>query len=539
MQYQALLALVPPLFVLLWTAYTKKIHPALALGIAIAALIASRSSLVCAFCIIKERFTDQLFDKDNLYVYTFLCMIGVLIVLLDRSGGARACAHYVTRHIRSARGAEGATLLVSALLIIDDFLSNLTVGYVMRPVTDSFFVPRAKLAYLVHSICVPLIILMPISSWVAMLTDQLSKSGIKPASYPGQHIIGDPFFVFLATIPFIFYSIFAIVSVVTVLVRRISYGPMREHEELALATGNLFGHKTAHKLPVQEHYQEPGHGTIHLIDCVAPIIVLVITFVLGILYFGGYYLFGGNASCLDAFKHNQQSPRALCYAALIALLTSIALGLVRKTLHTRNLGRYIGEGLSMMWSPILMLILASILGRIVQLDLHTGTYIAAALQYAIAPWFVPAIFFIIAAVIAFMIGTSWATIALLMPMAVPIVLAFSHVDGSVVVASLPLLLPVLGAIFSGAVCGDQLSPLSQTTCMVSASTGIDPMVHVKTQLPYALPAFIAALSAFTLSGIFVMQGVPLWANAVLSLAIGVILCLTLLVLATTLCRRRL
>ena len=174
------IVLLPPILVLLFTAITKRLNLAFILSIIFAAGIASDGSICSMAKLLATRTIDQITDIDYVYLYIFLLVIGIFIVLLDRTGGARAFAHRFTKHIRSAKAAESSSLAVSAVLFIDDYLSNITVGYVMRPITDKFHIPRAKLAYLVHSVSIPLIILMPISSWVAMLTGQLSKAGIMP-----------------------------------------------------------------------------------------------------------------------------------------------------------------------------------------------------------------------------------------------------------------------------------------------------------------------------------------------------------------------
>jgi tetracycline resistance efflux pump len=502
------------------------------ISIVFAAWASSDYMLAATAKLIATRTIDQITDIDYIYLYIFLLVIGMFIVLLDRTGGARAFAHTFTKHIRSARAAETSTLAVSAVLFVDDYLSNITSGYVMRPITDKFHVPRAKLAYIVHSISIPLIILMPISSWVAMLTGQLAKAGIKPIANSTEtsvKIIADPFFVFLATIPFIFYSFIALASVFMVIRRRISYGPMHLHEQIAKSNGNLFGLETTHILNPEDPLNTIQSSRPSLIDFCIPLVVLISTFILTILYTGNYYLLGGNQTFINAFKNTDQSFLAICLAGLAAFGTGLVLALTRHKITHHDVPHIIKEGIDMMISSVIMLILASILGNIVRIDLHTGAYLASMLGKAIPASFIPCMFFIVAFITAFLMGTSWGTIALLMPMAMPIITAFISTPLPVVPALAPLLYPVLGAIFSGATCGDQLSPISQTTLMASTSSGIDPITHTKTQVPYAIPAIVGAIAAFIISGWCATHQVPLLANCSLSLCMGLSISLSILI----------
>jgi Na+/H+ antiporter NhaC len=525
------IVIVPPILVLLVTAITKRLNLAFVISITFAALVACHYAIVPTAKLIATRTFDQTTDIDYIYLYMFLLVIGIFIVLLDRTGGARAFAHTFTKHIRSTKAAEMSALAVSAVLFIDDYLSNITAGYVMRPITDKFRIPRAKLAYIVHSVSIPLIILMPISSWIAMLTGQLAKVGVRPSTgmaLAETKIIADPFFVFLAAIPFIFYSFLALASVFVVIRRRISYGPMHTHEKIASESGNLFGHERTHVLHPADPLNTIQSQHPSLLDFCLPLAVLVGTFVLTILYTGNYYLLGGNQNFINAFKNTDQSFLAICLAGLTSLATGILIALPRRKLRAKELPGMIKEGVEMMVPSVIMLILASVLGTIVRLDLQTGAYLASILGNTIPISIIPCIFFIVASITAFLMGTSWGTIALLMPMAMPIITTFTQAPLPVIPTLAPLLLPVLGAIFSGAICGDQLSPISQTTLMASTSSGINPIIHAKTQGPYAIPAIIGAIMAFIVSGWCATHGISLLANCLFSLGTGLALTFVLL-----------
>lgn len=526
------LVIVPPLLVLLVTALTKRLNLAFILSIILASLISSDYHFRTTVKLIATRTTEQITNIDYIYLYIFLLIIGMFIVLLDKTGGARAFAHYFTKHIRSARTAETSAMAVSGILFIDDYLSNITTGYVMHPITDKFHIPRAKLAYIIHGVSIPLIILMPISSWIAMLTGQLAKSGINPTTIPTQtiKIIADPFFVYLATIPFIFYSFLTLASVFFVIRKRISYGPMHVHEKIALTDGNLFGHEKTHIKNPQDPLNTSQNSHPSLLDFCLPLAILISTFFITVLYAGNYHLFGGTESFISAFKNTEQSFLAICLAGIAAFFTGLILAIIRHKITIHDLPHILSEGFDMMKSSVIMLILASILGNVINQDLQTGTYIACILGKSIPQYLIPCIFFIVASVTAFLMGTSWGTIALLMPMAMPIITAFALSPLPVTPAFTPLLYPILGAIFSGAICGDQLSPISQTSLMASTSTGIDPFTHAKTQGPYAIPVIIGTVAAFIACGLSTSALFPLLTNCFVSVITGLAVCLLLFVM---------
>jgi len=226
------LVLTPPIIVLVLAFITKKLNPSLLTGIICAALIATDFNIIGGAKLAGTRLWERLIDLDSIFTYSFLIMLGIVVVLVGRSGGAAAFARVAAKKLRSAKMAETSSILLSFSLFIDDYLSNTTVGYVMRPLTDSFKVARVKLAFLVHSIATPLVVLAPISGWSAMITSSLDTSGV-----------ADPFFVYIRSIPFIFYSFLMLISVWFIVRRKISFGPMRAHEAIAQKTGNLMGGK--------------------------------------------------------------------------------------------------------------------------------------------------------------------------------------------------------------------------------------------------------------------------------------------------------
>lgn len=531
------IVLLPPLLVLTITFLTKRLNLSFIISICVSTLIATHYNVFLALDMVKNYTIAQITSLKDIYIYIFLFSIGIIIVLLERSGGAYAFAKKFTRHIHSARAAETASFFVSLGLFIDDFLSNLTVGYVMRPITDRFSIPRAKLAYLVHAISTPLIILMPISSWIATLTSKISLAGIRPViEHTSQDIkiIGDPFFIFLKTIPYIFYSIVGLISILFIIRTRISFGPMAYHESVAHSSGNLFGNSQEQaNQPVDGFAQDQCHR-YSLIDFIVPIVTLIIVFVGTILYTGNAAIFGGTETIISAFKNNDQTEFAICLAGITSLLVGIILAITRHKIEFQKIPSMTQEGIMSMFAPVSMLFFSSIFIEIIKHELHTGDYLATILGSTLPAALVPAMFFVVATVTALLIGTSWGTIAILLPMATTIMLAFTTVSLPTMPEMVPLLFPIIGAIFSGAVCGDQLSPISQTTLMAATSSGIDPMTHTKTQFPYAIPVMLGALCSFIVSGYCATNAISANINIIASGGCGITVSIMLLALCNKL-----
>ncbi len=517
---QSWLVLVPPFFVLGTVLITQSLNRALMIGVLSAACVSTDCSLSKTVSLIAQRCIDQICTIDYLYMYSFLIIIGTLIILLGYTGGARAFANEITKRLRSARSVETASLGISALLFIDDYLSNLTVGYVIRPLTDRFHIPRAKLAFLIHSFSSPLVILVPVSSWVAMITGQLDLAGVS-IDNPSARVIADPFFIYLATIPFIFYSIFMIISVYCIVRMKISYGPMHTQEKIAAQTDNLFGGKN----PIAQHLamHEGSRGTV--IDLLLPLALLIFSVFFGLLFMGGYTLFGGTNGFLNALRNNTSTFFVFFVASSFTLLFSIVFFYFRKTLHISHLKTIFAQGFELMRGAIITLFLASLLGTLFKQDLQVGVYLADIIHGTTALHFLPCMIFIISAIVAIITGTSWGTIALMLPITIQLITTLLQTT-SAYPEQIPLLFPLLGAVFSGAVCGDHISPISETTIMASTSAGCYPLDHVYTQFFYALPAIIASLIAFLVAGFVAPYGVL--ATACAALASGITSCIILL-----------
>lgn len=513
------LAIAPPIIVLGIAFCTHQLIPALIIGLCSAALFATNFSIVSAVNLLTQRLWHQATDMDSLYNFCFLLSIGIIISLLHATGGATAFARVLTRHLKNRTMTETSSILLSFTLFIDDYLSNLTVGYVMRPLSDRFSIPRTKLAFLVHSLTGPLVILAPISSWAAMIIGQLEQAGISTTENLQMKIYADPFYVYLKSIPYIFYSLLLISSIWFIIRMRISFGPMYKHEEIARKTGNLFGGRK----PLESPLDSSQHSQGTLPDLLVPLITLVGVVLLGILYAGDYWLFGGSKTLLESFRSNDKTFLILFISGITTLLISFIYAGWRSRITSQQIPIIIKQGFLLMYSPILMVFFASSLGTLLRVDLQTGPYLASLLLGKMSMNLLPCIFFITSLIIAITTGSAWGTIALMLPIAIPMLMAFTNIQAPTQLAELPLLLPTLGAIFSGSTCGDHVSPVSETTIMASTSSGCYPLDHAVTQFPYAAPAILFSCVAFLISGYYITS-TPL-IMALISFLAGLIPCL--------------
>lgn len=483
---QSWLTLLPPAFVILGAIITRQIHPALLTGIAAASLIASKGAIFEAGSIGGHALWRTITDLDNLYLYAFLIAIGTLVSLFSVTGAATSFAHAVTQRIRTARQAQYSSLFVSLLLFIDDYLSILTTGYVMSPITDRFQIAREKLAFLVHSMAGPIVILAPVSSWVATIIAYLDQVGVSNTDNNKIRIAADPFFIFLKTIPFIFYSFLMIFSVWYIIRKNISFGPMTNYEKQA--TQN----ETSSAAPQTKAYTS---------NLLLPLSVLVLGIVIGLPLAGGYWLFGGNHGLIEALKYNEHPFLVMLISAVFSVIVGFARCYQRNLIHFNQIPHIIYNGFELMISAITMVYLASTFSWLLANQVGTGQYLAYLFIGSVPLWLLPTMFFLVSLLCTIATGSAWGNFALMIPIAVPMIVALSELPIPIDPKALPLLLPALGAIFSGSVCGDHISPLSETTIMAATSSGCKPLTHSYTQLPLAIPAIISCTVAYILIGI--------------------------------------
>jgi tetracycline resistance efflux pump len=519
------LVLLPPFIVLLSAIITRHLNVSLLFGIISAAFIATDFSLLDAGLKAFERFFATVTDIENLQMYSFLFMISILIVLLNRTGGAAAFAHIVIAKLRTKKAAETSSLILSSTLFIDDYLGCLTVGYIMRPITDALKIPRAKLAYLVHTMTGPLVILAPISSWVAAITAMFDQSGVSTTHSTQTLFLEDPFFMYIQTIPYIFYSFITLSAIWFIVRKQISFGPMNVHEHIAQTTNNLFGGKVPLADPLTEENMPQGK----LSDLLIPLIALIGTVFIGTLWTGDYYLFGGSHSLLEAFKSNTKIFLVLFISGIVSLAVSFGLAFARNSIKLSQTWSIIKDGIMLIASAVLMVMLASVLSKMLQHDLKTGQYLAYLLKGILSLWLLPCLLFIVTTITGMLIGSAWGTMMLLIPIALQMIITLTQAQTPINPDAVAILFPALGAIFSGAVCGDHLSPISSVTIMAATSSGSYPIDHTITQFAYGIPVIIFTAIAFLLAGIFADQSIIF--KLIIPMLFGIFsCCLTLWVL---------
>jgi len=506
------LSLLPPLVVIVIAALSRRLNIALLCGIISAALIVANGAPTDTALLLGTRFWSQIIDIEKAYLYLFLISIGAMIALFNYTGCARAFAGIILKRIRSARAAQTSSIFLSLMLFIDDYLSILTTGFVMTNITDRFGIARVKLAFLIHSFAGSVTILAPVSSWVAAITTYLGQAGVSPLVSANTIVLSDPFYVYLSTIPFIFYSFLIIGSVLYIIKRDISYGPMQAYE-----------FESAKQIRPLTHQPETvPHSDWAFLDLVLPLATLFLTVLIGIPIAGGYPW----VSFMEAIRQNNQTFLVMCLGGLIGLVVAFMLAHYRKTVSCNAYPALAKEGFISMKSSIIMILLAAVLGIMMREDLRAGEFLAQILLNATSLALLPALMYITSLITAIAIGSAWGTMALLIPLAIPMIATLSQLPAPIALSALPLLMPVLGAILSGAVCGNHVSPLADATIMTAVSTGVTPMQHFYTQLPYALPTIISCAFGFGLVGI--LMPLPLALNGVISLGCSMIMCLGML-----------
>ena len=473
--YSSALSLLPPVVAIVLALNTKEVYTSLLVGIATGALLYANGNLELALTTLffneDGGMVSKLSDSSNVGILVFLVMLGILVALMNKAGGSAAFGRWASTHIHTRAGAQFATLLLGVMIFVDDYFNCLTVGSVMRPVTDRQKISRAKLAYLIDATAAPICIIAPVSSWAAAVTSSVPE---------GSGING--FTMFLRTIPYNYYAIMTVVMCLFLIFTGTDYGSMKRNEENA-KNGDLF---TTEDRPYGDDIDDGTDTKGHVVDLVAPVIVLIASCIFGMIYSGGFF---EGVDFVSAFA-NCNASMGLVMGSSIALLFTFVFYRTRQVMTFQDFAACIPDGFKAMVSPMLILTLAWTLSGMTGLlgakyyvaDLLSGS--AAALQYLL-----PFIIFIVAVFLAFATGTSWGTFSILIP-----IVCHAFPEGEMLVLS-------IAACLSGAVCGDHCSPISDTTIMASAGAHCSHVNHVSTQLPYALT--VAAISA----GCYVLAGV--------------------------------
>ena len=470
-------SLVPPLVAIALALYTKEVYSSLFCGIVVGALLYNRFSVVGTVdTVINVGLIDAVSGTAGIFI--FLAVLGAMIMLVNRSGGSAAFGRWASTHIRSRIGAMLCTFVLGVLIFIDDYFNCLTVGSVMRPVTDTHKVSRAKLAYLIDATAAPVCMIAPISSWAAAVADY--TGGVTNAA--GEPI--SSLALFCRAIPYNFYSLLTLVFIVAIVLLNFDYGPMKRHAQCA-KRGDLFGGGSAAESELES---VEGSGRGRVFDLVAPILALIAASVLSLLYVGGYFAGELAGDFVGAFG-NTDATVGLPMGGLIALMLTIAYMVLRRLISFKDAMACIPKGLNAMVPAIIILTMATALKNMTSL-LGSDVFVAETLSGAGALYsFLPAIIFIAACAIAFATGTSWGTFGIL----IPIVL-------SVFPAGSELAVIGMSACLAGSVCGDHCSPISDTTIMSSAGAQCEHVEHVSTQLPYALTVAAISFVCYLMAG---------------------------------------
>jgi tetracycline resistance efflux pump len=474
-----ILSFIPFLIIVCGTILFNELRYSLFAAIVITAFITHHDNFFDPLIAIFNNAYDFLMNKDTAFLYLFLICIPALITLLIETKAVQEfAAHFIARFQSKAK-LSYAACLGSLFLSIDDYFSILAVGNLFRPLFDGIGIARAKLAFFIHALSGPVVIMLPLSSWVATITTFLHQSGVRTDQSIETLIFNDPFSIYLQSIPFILYSLLTIIGIFFIIKNDIAYGPMYIAEKKATPSFIFADHNK------QQPQQGNGYGLIYCFLLLFAIILV------GMLYQGDYWAFGGSLSFIAACNNQTSIFSILCIASLTTFILTFIYFIIRKKISYTDIPRIVFQGYLLMAPVLQMILLTSILSAFLKNDLKTGFYLAEYIQNGASIEYIPVGFFIISFLIAVSTGSSWATFGILLPVAIPIITTVS--TGENISA---LLNPTLGALFSGALCGDHISPFSETTIMSAHAAMISPEEHTKTQLPYAIPVILGCLTGF-------------------------------------------
>ena len=468
--YATFWALVPPVVAIGLALITKEVYSSLFVGVLMGGILYSGFSFEGTIThIFEDGMISVLSDSYNVGILIFLVILGAMVCLMNRAGGSAAFGQFAADHIKGRVGAELATILLGCLIFIDDYFNCLTVGSVMRPVTDKFKVSRAKLAYLIDATAAPICIIAPISSWAAAVTGFVEGE--------------DGFSIFVRAIPYNFYAILTIVMMIGMVLLRTEFGSMKFHEKNALK-GDLYT-TPGRPYDTEKQPEVSVRGTV--LDLLIPIISLIICCMVGMLYTGGFF---SGEDFVTAFSQSDAS-LGLTMGSFFGLLITIGLYQVRRVLKFSECMACIPEGFKSMVPAIMILSFAWTLKAMTDslgADVYVATVVASSARSLLN--FLPAIIFVVGCFLAFATGTSWGTFGILIPIVVAV---FENSNPDLMIIS-------ISACMAGAVCGDHCSPISDTTIMASAGAQCEHVNHVTTQLPYAVTAAAVSFVSYIIAG---------------------------------------
>lgn len=498
--YATFWALVPPIVAIVLALITKEVYSSLFIGILVGGIFYSGFSFEGTLNhIVEEGFVSVLSDAYNVGIIIFLVILGAMVSLMNRAGGSAAFGRWASKKIKSRTGAQIATIVLGVLIFIDDYFNCLTVGSVMRPVTDKHQISRAKLAYLIDATAAPVCIIAPISSWAAAVSGFVEGE--------------DGLSLFIQAIPYNFYALLTILMMVLLAVMKVDFGPMARHEANAIK-GDLFSTPNP---AYKETSVEGGNARGRVIDLVFPIIVLIICCVIGMIYSGGFF---SGADFVTAFSQSDASV-GLVLGSLVAFVITIVYYMIRRVMNFKDCMSSLPEGFKAMVPAVLILTMAWTLKAMTD-SLGASEFVATAMEASAKGLmlFLPAIIFVVGCFLAFATGTSWGTFGILIPIVIDV---FENSDPTMMIIS-------ISACMAGAVCGDHCSPISDTTIMASAGAQCDHVNHVSTQLPYAISVAVISFVTYIVAA-FVKT--PL-----IALPVGIVLVVVFLFVMKTIQKRK-
>ena len=467
--YQTFWSLLPAVIAIGLALVTKEVYTSLFVGIVVGGLLYSNFSFEGTLThIFNDGVVASLADGSNVGILVFLVILGVLVALLNKAGGSAAFGRWAAKHIKTRAGAQLATIALGVLIFVDDYFNCLTVGSVMRPVSDKSRISRAKLAYLIDATAAPVCIIAPVSSWAAAVSSYVED--------------GNGLYLFIKAIPFNFYAILTIAMMIFLALTNLDFGSMAKHEKNAREKGDLFSGVKA----MADSANEAANPKGKVLDLVLPIVVLIAACVTGMIYSGGFF---EGAGFVEAFSNSDASV-GLMLGSAVALVITVIYYLIRRVIPFKDIAASIPEGFKSMVPAILILTFAWTLKAMTD-GLGAKQFVEALVKGSAGSFqsFLPAIVFLIAVGLSFATGTSWGTFGILIPITL-----------GVFPLTAPLGVVCVSACMAGAVCGDHCSPISDTTIMASAGAQCDHVTHVSTQLPYAMTAAAASFFAYLFAG---------------------------------------
>ena len=505
--YAKFWALVPPIIAIVLALITKEVYSSLFVGILAGGLIYSNFNFEKTVVhVFKEGFIDSVADSYNIGIIIFLVLLGALVAMMNKTGGSAAFGRWAAKHIKTTLGAQLATIALGVLIFIDDYFNCLTVGSVMRPVTDAKKISREKLSYLIDATAAPVCIIAPISSWAAAVAGFAKGAGAESGMS-----------LFVRAIPFNFYALLTIVMMIFISVSKFDYGPMKKFEAQS-RMGKAIEEIDAKK---SDEIKENSKGKV--IDLIIPVVFLIIACVIGMIYSGGFFTEGeeGYKNFITAFSNSDASV-GLVYGSFVTIVFAVIYFLCRRVISFKDCMEAIPEGFKAMVPAILILVCAWTLKTMTD-SLGAKIFISQLVEGSAGSFqmFLPAIIFAIAVGLSFATGTSWGTFGILIPVVLSV---FSGSSGNITIIA-------ISACMAGAVCGDHCSPISDTTIMASAGAECNHINHVSTQLPYALTVAGVSFVSYIIAG-FVQ-------NAWIALPIAIVLMIgTLFVLKVVLGKKQ-